>query len=49
MSHFSDLYEKSASRIGGDPVLGAQVSAREAYADAWHEAEHRASEGDQRG
>lgn len=26
MSHFSDLYEKSASRIGGDPVLGAQVS-----------------------
>ena len=44
MSHFSDLYEKSATAVAGDPVLSPK-EVREAYADAWHEAEHRASEG----
>ena len=44
MSHFSDLYEKSATAVAGDPVLSTK-EVREAYADSWHEAEHRASEG----
>ncbi len=44
MSHFADLYERSAIAVAGDPVLSTK-EVREAYADAWHEAEHRASEG----
>ena len=44
MSHFADLYERSATAVAGDPVLSPK-EVREAYADACHEAEHRASEG----